>query len=293
LNIEVPEHRKNRKKKFEGLLEEFLPERTHRGKILHGTVIRVDEDAILFDVGAKRDAIVNKYEMAKTDESLIDELEPGDQLPLFALRTPVGSSPLEVSIARARHVVDWDRAKDLQTKEEIVEVKINGTNRGGVTASFGRLRGFIPNSHIPALRRTRPELMEETKQELIGTEIPVKIIEANRSQRRLVLSARQAQSEARRRRLNSLNPGDVISGMVVNIVEYGAFVDLGGVDGLLHISEIDHKHIDHPSDVLNLHEKIDVSIRSVDPERGRISLSRKALLPSQEQPVLNPNEIPE
>jgi small subunit ribosomal protein S1 len=280
LSIVMHEEMEQQQPRFEGLLEQFLPERTYRGKILHGTVIRIDDDAIIFDVGAKRDAIVSKYEMAKTDPALLDALEKGAQLPLFALRTPAGSLPLEVSIEKARHVVDWERAKELHAEGKIVEVAIKECNRGGAIASFGRLRAFIPFSHIPALRRIRQDRLDEAKENLVGKRMLVKIIEVNRSRRRLIMSARRAQSEARRQRLNSLKDGDIITGTVVNIVDFGAFIDLGGVDGLLHISEIDHSRIEHPTEILKLHDRIEVVVKSVDPERERVSLSRKALLPS-------------
>jgi small subunit ribosomal protein S1 len=185
-----------------------------------------------------------------------------------------------VSIEKAQFVVDWEKAGKLQAEGKNVEVVINGINRGGATADFGRLRAFIPFSHIPALRRIHQDHLEEAKENLVGKRMLVKIIEVNPSRRRLIMSARRAQSEARRRRLNNLSQGDVVKGTVVNIVDFGAFVDLGGMDGLLHISEIDHDRIQHPSDVLQLHDCIDVFIKSIDPERERISLSRKALLPA-------------
>jgi ribosomal protein S1 len=264
---------------FEGLLEEFSPSRPRRGKLLFGTVIRVDDDAVLFDVGAKRDGILNKYEMARTDPSLLETLKPGERAPLCVLRTPTGSEPLEVSIERARHVVDWEKAKSCKADDEIVEVKINGSNRGGLTAAMGRLRAFIPNSQVPALRRVPWENRDELKHKLVGTRMPVKIIEVNQAKNRLVCSARKAQSVARLRRLKELKKGDVVEGIVVNIVDFGAFVDIGGVDGLLHISEIAHERIEHPSDVLEPFERLEVYVKSANADKERISLSRKALLP--------------
>ncbi|MGD2252285.1 MAG: S1 RNA-binding domain-containing protein [Anaerolineales bacterium] len=267
------------KAEFEGLLEEFSPSRPRRGKLLFGTVVRVDDDAILFDVGAKRDGILNKYEMARTDPSLLEALKPGERAPLCVLRTPIGSEPLEVSIERARHVVDWERARSCKADDEIIQVRINGSNRGGLTAAMGRLRAFIPNSQVPALRRVPWEKQNELKRKLVGATMPVKIIEVNQAKNRLVCSARKAQSVARLRRLKELKKGDVVEGIVVNIVDFGAFVDIGGVDGLLHISEIAHKRIEHPSDALEPFQRLELYVKSANVETERISLSLKALIP--------------
>jgi small subunit ribosomal protein S1 len=266
---------------FENLLDEFTPERPKRGQFLKGEVLRIEDDAILMDVGAKRDAVVTPKEIGKLEEDLVESIAPGDQLPVCVLRTPIGSERLLVSIERGLEQEDWDRAEELLESSETVEPTISGMNKGGLEANFGRLRGFIPNSHIPGLPRgAGKDKIIAFKKDKIGSEMLVKVIEVNRRKRRLILSAREAHKEARAKRLRELEPSETIRGRVVNIVDFGAFVSLGGVDGLVHISELDRSRVDNPSDVVTVGEEIEVKILDVDVERERVSLSRKALLPS-------------
>lgn len=280
LSVESDTQQYQKLDEFAKLLEFYTPTRARRGRYLRGTVMQVDDDAVLFDVGAKRDAILSKYEMAKTNPSILQEIQLGTTLPLYVLRAPVGTNPLEVSIERARHLADWERAQLMMEAEEALEVVITGWNKGGLTARFGELRGFLPRSHVPGLRRIPEHEREKAQNRLIGTKLKVMIVEVNRHENNLILSGRRALALGCRDRLKELRKGDVVDGMVVSIVDYGAFVDVGGAAGLLHISEIDHRHIDHPSDVLDVYERLKVSVKNVDLERERISLSRKALLPN-------------
>jgi small subunit ribosomal protein S1 len=154
-------------------------------------------------------------------------------------------------------------------------------NKGGLLVEFENLRGFVPNSHIPTLRRgTSHEKANEAKAKMIGDTIPLKVIEVNRKQRRLVFSARVAQKEQREKRLKELEVGDVITSRVVNVVDFGVFVDLDGVDGLVHKSEIAWDRVYDPSKHFKVGDQIEVKVVDVDVERERVSLSRKALLPN-------------
>lgn len=265
---------------FAALLQEFEAARPRRGSFVTGTVLQVLEDAIYFDIGTKQDAVLSKQELGRTDPELLATIEPGVELPLFVLSAARGSKSLEVSIERAREVEDWNRAQSMLKEKESVEIVVNGYNAGGLTADFGRIQGFIPNSHVPALRRVARDQQQEIKRELIGARMLVRIIEVDQKQNRLVISARKARSAERQRRLKELKQGEVIEGVVVNIVDFGAFIDLGGVEGLLHISEIDHQFVDHPSKFLNVQDRLEVFVKNVDLKQERVSLSRKALLPS-------------
>lgn len=267
---------------FAELLEDYEYEKPKRGQILEGHIITKDEDTILVDVGAKRDAIIPSYELRKLDEELIENYGEGDLIPVFVTRTPVGDNDLLVSLERGIQHENWEEADKHFKEGELLELEIIGHNKGGLLVSFKNLQGFIPNSHIPALRRTHKiQQANRIKQDMIGEIITVKTIEVDRGKRRLIFSAREALDEQRRKRLDELEEGQVIEGSVVNIVNFGAFVDLGnGVDGLLHKSEIDWRWVNQPSDFLEEGEKIEVKVIEVDQERERVSLSRKALLPN-------------
>jgi small subunit ribosomal protein S1 len=248
---------------------------------MEGEILQIEEDVILMDVGSKRDAVVPRREVDKLNDEQLDNLRVGDQLPIYVLRTPVGDEQLLVSIDRGLELEDWNRAKSYLSSEELLELKVTGQNRGGLTVKFGKIRGFVPNTHIPGLDRgARPKDFESLKHKKIGTSMFLKIIEVNRKQRRLILSSRGVEKEKRQQRLQELKPGQVIQGQVVHLVEFGAFVDLGGVDGLIHISELEWHHVNHPSEVVDKGDEIEVMVKEVDVDRERIGLSRKQLLPS-------------
>jgi small subunit ribosomal protein S1 len=266
---------------FSKLLEDFGAERPRRGQLMEGEILQIEEDVILMDVGSKRDAVVPRREVDKLNNEQLDNLRVGDQLPIYVLRTPVGDEQLLVSIDRGLELEDWQRAKSYLSSEELLELKVTGQNRGGLTVKFGKILGFVPNTHIPGLDQgVRPKDFESLKRKKIGASMFLKIIEVNRNRRRLILSGRGAEKEKGQQRLQELKPGQVIQGQVVHLVEFGAFVDLGGVDGLIHISELEWHHVNHPSEVVEKGDEIEVMVKEVDVDRERIGLSRKALLPS-------------
>jgi small subunit ribosomal protein S1 len=185
-----------------------------------------------------------------------------------------------VSINMGQQQKDWLRAAELEKSGEAVEAEILEVNRGGVLVSFGRLRGFVPNSHLTMTPRgLRDERLNEAKSALIGRTVHLVVIEVEQSRRRLVLSERKAGNQRREQLLQELTEGEVRTGTVTNLATFGAFVDLGGVDGLIHISELDWKHVDHPREVLEAGDSVEVYVLRVDREKARIGLSRKRLLP--------------
>lgn len=271
---------------FEQLLEDYDYEDPRRGQILEGEIIHVDEDSVLVDIGAKRDAIVPRKDLDQLDDEYRQGIQRGDKIPVYVTRTGKLGGDLFVSINRGLEQEDWERAKTYLDSGEVSNPEIIGQNKGGVVVRFGRLRGFVPNSHIPDLRRgAGTEELREQKEELIGSTLPVKVIEVNQKRRRLVLSSRAARHERRSQRLEQLEPGTTITGKVVNLVDFGAFVDLGGVDGLVHISELDWSRVEHPSEILEVGQDLEVEITDVDVERERVSLSRKSLLKNPWQTI--------
>ena len=264
---------------FEEALDDYDYENPQRGQIISGEIIQIDDDSILVDIGAKRDAIVPRKDLDRLDDEMIAGLSAGDKLPVYVMRTAKIGGDLLVSIRRGLEQEDWERAQEMLDSGEATELEIIGQNKGGVVVRFGRLRGFVPNSHIPDLRRHggRDELRDQ-KEDMIGETLVVKVIEVNQRRRRLVLSSRAARQERRLLRLKELDPGATMQGKVVNLVDFGAFIDLGGVDGLIHISELDWSRVDHPSEILDIGDEVEVEITNVDVERERVSLSRKNLM---------------
>jgi small subunit ribosomal protein S1 len=266
---------------FEEMLEDYNFDPPKKGEIMEGEIISVDEDTILVDVGGKRDAVVPRRDMNRLVGTELESLEQGDRLPVEVIRSSKTGGALLVSLSSGLEQGDWDEALELLESGELVESEVIGRNRGGIEVQYGRLRGFVPNSHIAGLMRNASvDEKAEYKTDLVGTKLWLKMLEVDRNKRRLVLSGRSASSELRKKRLEELSVGETIEGRVVNLVKFGAFVDIGGVDGLVHISELDWQRVDKPADVLEIGEQIQVRIKSVDIENQRVGLSRKALLPS-------------
>lgn len=278
--------------------EEFSRVRPRRGHVYEATIMSIGEHDILVDLGAKRDGVVPPRDLELVDdEEYVESLDVGDQIPVVILNRWANHGTNLVSLNKGLQQADWLRARELQESEELVEAEVVDVNRGGVLVEFGRLQGFVPNSHLTSIRRGLPKnRLREAKQDLVGQTLNLVVLEVNQRRRRLVMSERKANKQQREKLLAELTPGEVRSGVVQNLVKFGAFVDLGGIDGLVHISELDHGHVDQPSDVLSVGETIDVYVLDVDRERERISLSRKRLLPDPWQSVtaeLHPGDVVE
>ena len=266
---------------FEEMLDQYDVSNPKRGDIIEGEVLRVGEDAILVDVGLKRTAIVPSRDIGNLSDEVLENLSEGDKIKVYVLSPPEGDQDLLVSLSKGLEHENWEDAQRYLENGETLDLKVIGHNRGGLLVRFKSLRGFLPYSQVPELRRLRDrKRAEEIKHELIGTEIPVKVIEVNSQRRRLIVSAQSAQEGRREQRLKELEIGQIITGPVVNIVKFGIFVDLDGVDGLVHISKLDWQRVDHPSDLFKVGDEVTVKVTSVDVERERVSLDRKSLLPS-------------
>lgn len=265
---------------FEELLEEYESVRPHRGQIIQGEVLELSEDTVLLDVGAKRDAVVPTRELANLDETLFEDLSVGDQLPVFITNTSSYEDELLVSIERGLEQRDWEQAKTYLENEDSLELKVIGYNKGGLLVKFGRLEGFVPNSMVPGLPRgLSREDRQNLKAKMIGDSVQAKVIEVDQPRKRFILSAKAEESLRRKERLEELQEGERITGFVSNVVDFGVFVNLDGVDGLIHRSRLSWDDFEHPSDVLQPGDEVEVLIKDVDIERERISLDRRALIP--------------
>ena len=270
----------NAEPSFAELLESYGYDSPHRGQILEGVILKVETDEILIDVGLKRDAIVTRKDLSFLDDSLKVRLVAGAKVMTYVLQPRNQDGELIVSINKALELEDWILAKDVQDKDGTIEAEVIDANRGGLLVRYGRLTGFVPQSHVVSLPRFSSDYeLQEAKQRIIGQTLPLKFIEIDRKRNRLILSERLARAEAEQSRISQLELGQRVKGKVVSLVKFGAFVDLGGVDGLIHISKLDHRHINHPGEVLSVGDEVEVVIDGIDEEKNRISLNRVVLLP--------------
>lgn len=266
------------------MLEESLAgELPTRGALLMGTVLLSDPQGLVVDLGTKRDGVVPRADLDRLAEEGVT-YKPGDQIAVVVLNPNDSSGNLVVSVYQAWQDQDWVEAERLFRSEEIWEGMISGYNRGGLIADFGELRAFVPASHVTELPRGLDETERQRQMaQLVGRTFAFKVIEVDRQRRRLVLSQRGAQKEWRERQrarlLDDLAEGQRRRGMVTGLRDFGAFVDLGGIDGLIHVSELAWQHIRHPRDVLALGQEVEVLVIKVDRERQRVGLSLKQLEP--------------
>ena len=238
------------------------------GDIVAGTVFSMESRGALIDIGAKTAAYIPFQEMSINRVDDPEEvLQPNETREFFILTDENEDGQLTLSIRRIEYMRAWERVRQLQAEDATVRSNVFATNRGGALVRIEGLRGFIPGSHISA---------REAKEDLVGEDLPLKFLEVDEERNRLVLSHRRALVE---RKMNGLEVAQVVVGSVRGIKPYGAFIDIGGVSGLLHISEISHDHIDTPHSVFNVNDEIKVMIIDLDAERGRISLSTKQLEP--------------
>jgi small subunit ribosomal protein S1 len=269
---------------FERLLDEeesYSPATLRRGEIRNAIILEVREREIIVDLNAKQDGIVRSEDLERLDEEFRDSLKIGDEVPVYILNPRDQDDNLIVSINMGLQRYDWERARKLMETEEVDTVRVVGSNRGGILVKWRRLEGFIPSSHLTSINFSSDRTVNQN--ELIGKELVVKVIEVEQDRRRLIFSEREAQKEWRAqqkaRLLAELKEGDVVRGTVTGLRDFGAFVNLGGADGLIHVSELAWHRVDHPRDVLRVGEEIDVYVLNLDRTTNRIALSRKRLLP--------------
>lgn len=269
---------------FEELLESsfdynFSP--PQRGEIRNATILQIDEREIIVDMGAKRDGIVPSQDLERLDDEFRSSLKIGEEVPVYILNPRDSDDNLVVSINMGLQRYDWDKARELLESEDSVKIKVTGHNRGGILVRWNRLEGFIPSSHLTSAGYSSDR--REAWNALIGDELQVKVIEVDQDRRRLIFSEREAQREWRAKQkarlLSELKEGYITKGTVTGLRDFGAFVNLGGADGLIHVSELAWHRVDHPRDVLSVGDEIDVYILSLDRDTNRIALSRKRLLP--------------
>src|SRR5947209_11894521 len=248
------------------------------GDIVEGTIVKVDRDEVLLDIGYKTEGVIPSRELSiKHDVDPSEVVSVGDEIEALVLQKEDKEGRLILSKKRAQYERAWGTIEKIKEEDGIVTGTVIEVVKGGLILDIG-LRGFLPASLVE-MRRVRD------LQPYVGKQIEAKIIELDKNRNNVVLSRRawleQTQSEVRQTFLQTLQKGQVRSGVVSSIVNFGAFVDLGGVDGLVHVSELSWKHIDHPSEVVEVGQEVTVEVLDVDMDRERVSLSLKA---TQEDP---------
>ena len=265
-------------------VEDWDYQRPKRGQVRSGIILAIEEQEIIVDVGVKRDGIVPFADMQRMGDESLAELSVGDEVPVYILRPEDRDGNLLVSLFLARQEQSWHRARELADSGEVWEGEVVGYNKGGLVVPVDEIRGFVPASQVPGFPRglSQEERLQRLS-ELVGESMLVKVIEINRRNRRLILSASSAQREwreqARERLLEELREGEVRQGTVSSLCPFGAFVDLGGADGLIHISELSWRRVRHPREVLSVNDAVEVYVLRLDHERKRIGLSLKRLQP--------------
>ena len=248
------------------------------GDIVDGTIVKVDRDEVLLDIGYKTEGVIPSRELSiKHDVDPGDVVAVGDKVEALVLQKEDKEGRLILSKKRAQYERAWGTIEKIKEEDGVVTGSVIEVVKGGLIIDIG-LRGFLPASLVE-MRRVRD------LQPYVGKELEAKIIELDKNRNNVVLSRRawleQTQSEVRQNFLTQLQKGQVRPGVVSSIVNFGAFVDLGGVDGLVHVSELSWKHIDHPSEVVEVGQEVTVEVLDVDMDRERVSLSLKA---TQEDP---------
>ena len=243
------------------------------GDIVEGSVVKIDKDEVLLDIGFKSEGVIPSRELSiRNDVDPEEIVSLGDRIEALVLQKEDKEGRLVLSKKRAQYERAWGTIEKLKEADGVVKGPVIEVVKGGLIVDIG-LRGFLPASLVE-LRRVR-EL-----QPYVGRSIEAKIIELDRNRNNVVLSRRawleEAQKEQRGDFLTNLKPGERRKGVVSSVVNFGAFVDLGGMDGLVHVSELSWKHVDHPSSVVQVGDEIEVEVLDVDLDKERISLSLKA-----------------
>jgi small subunit ribosomal protein S1 len=254
-----------------------------RGEIRKGTVARVTPSEVLVSIGTKSEGIISARELERMDEAARSRLQEGLEIWVYVVNPEDSQGNVLLSLSKAQEETDWQQAEELRASQSVYNGHIDGFNKGGLIVKVNNLRGFIPASQFSLSRRHRSEgeTPDQKWSRMVGEPICVKIIEVDRARNRLILSERAAAKESREsqkdRLLGELQEGEIRTGHVISLANFGAFIDLGGADGLVHLSEISWKRINHPSEVLKVGQAVKVKVLGMDRERKRISLSMKLL----------------
>jgi len=266
--------------KEEGLTLDF----PKQGEIRTGVIASLGDNEILVSVGTKSEGVISGKEKEQIPAETLSGFHIGQEIPVYVLNPEDPSGNLVLSYMRAKEETDWLDAESMKASGSVYEGKVIGYNKGGLIVPIGLLRGFVPASQVSVMRRTEGEENADARwSKMVGEPIKVVVIEVDRARHRLILSERIALQETREtikdRLLDELHEGAVKTGRVTSLADFGAFVNIDGADGLVHLSEISWERIENPSEVLKVGQEVKVKVIAVDQERKRIGLSIRQLQP--------------
>lgn len=253
------------------------------GEIRTGVIASISPSQILVSIGAKSEGVISSRELEQLSASEREALHVGAEVPVYVQNPEDENGNVVLSLRRAQEQLSWENVEKMLEEDRVYESKIVGFNKGGLIAMVGGLRGFIPSSQISGSRRAQAtgDTPEQRWQKMVGQPITVRIIEVDRERRRLILSERAASAESRQsikeRVIDELEVGKVYNGRVTSLSDFGAFVNINGADGLVHLSELSWERVQHPREVLEVGQEVKVKVINIDREKKRIGLSLRAL----------------
>jgi small subunit ribosomal protein S1 len=280
-----PEEELNQNEMEALLAASTTPINIKRGDVVEGVIVRIDQDEILVDIGLKSEGVLSTKELPASGYGSFSELHLNDKVLVYVIQPETSEGHAVLSLKRANTERQWRIAEEQYKNGELLKARVIDFNKGGLIVDVAGIRGFVPISQILNLKREEVAAGGENQetaaklQSMKDKELQLKIIEINRARNRLILSERLAVQEWRQRRreelLDELRPGEVRKGVVSNLANFGAFVDLGGADGLVHISQLAWSRVNHPSEVLHVGQDVEVQVLSVDKDKKKIALSIK------------------
>lgn len=283
------------------LMEQFLSDPSHDyktlkyGDVMEGIIMHVDRDELLVDIGSKAEGIIPAKEYASLSNEEKDKLQVGDTLLVFVVQPENQEGHPVVSIDRARQEKSWRHLQEIHEANDIIEAEVTNYNKGGLLVNLDGVRGFVPASQVSEIRGGDDSSKQADMARLIGTRLPLKVIEINRHRNRLILSERQAVQERRdamkEALIQELHEGEIRTGRVSSICDFGAFVDIGGADGLVHLSELSWSRVRHPSELLKIGQEVDVYVLGINANEKKIALSIKRTQAEPWSRVANSYEV--
>src|ERR687894_3162900 len=267
------------------LMEQFLNDPSHDykslkyGDVMDGVIMHLDREEILVDIGSKSEGVVPAREYSSLTPEEKQGLGVGDHILVFVVQPENQEGHAVVSIDRARQEKSWRRLQELHEANDVIEAEVTNYNKGGLLVNLDGVRGFVPASQVTEIRGGDDAQKQADMARLIGSKLQLKIIETNRHRNRLILSERQALQERRdvmkERLIEELREGEVRKGRVSSICDFGAFVAVGGADGLVHLSELSWSRVRHPAEVLRVGQEVDVHVLGINAQEKKIALSIK------------------
>ncbi len=269
----------------QSLMQQLLDDPSHDyralkyGDVIDGTVMQRDRDEFLIDIGSKSEGIIPSREYSTLNPDELGAIKAGDSVLVFVVQAENADGHTVLSIDKARQEKSWRNLQEQYDKNEVLQAQVTNYNKGGLLVNLDGVRGFVPASQVSEIRGGDDASKQADMARLVGTALSLKVIEINRHRNRLILSERMAVQERRdamkERLIENLKEGETRKGRVSSIADFGAFVDIGGADGLVHLSEISWSRVKHPSEILKVGDEVNVYVLSVNPTEKKIALSIK------------------